>query len=354
MKKILITAAGGAPSINFTRSVRKAKESYKLIGIDCNEYTINRAETDIKELCPKAIDNDYISYINFLIKKWDIDFIHAQPDIEVGIISKNRNKLKCKTFLPAKITVRILRNKYKSYRYWVEKNIPVPATILIRSEADLREAYHLFYPDIWLREIEGAGGKGALSSPSFDYAYKEIEKNKGWGRYTAAERLTENTVTWMGLYFKGELIIGQGRKRLYWEHSRKTQSGVTGITGTGMTISDNLVTQTAIDSIFAIDKKPHGIFSVDMTYDNDGKPRLTEINIGKFFTTHHFFTEAGINFPEIYLDLAFGKKVKYKNVINPLKDGLCWIRGVDCEPKLISKNDIIKIKENFEKQRRLR
>jgi len=351
MKTILITAAGGAPSINFTRSVKKAKKSYKLIGIDSNEYTINRAETDHIELCPKATDKDYIDYINFLIEKWNIDFIHAQPDIEVGILSENRDKLKCKTFLPSQKTVKILRNKYESYQHWVKKGIPVPKTVLIRDIDDLYIAYSLFFDDIWFREIEGAGGKGALASPSFDYAKEQINENNGWGRYTAAERLTDKTVTWMGLYFKGELIVGQGRKRLYWEYSKKTQSGVTGMTGTGITTSDKIITQTAINSIFAIDENPHGIFSVDMTYDKKGKPRLTEINIGKFFTTHHFFTEAGINFPEIYLDLAFGKKVKYKNLINPLKDDLYWIRGIDCEPKLIYKKEIIKITELFKKQR---
>lgn len=350
MRRILVTAAGGAPAINFTRSLRDAKDDYFLLGVDANPYTINRAETDAKELCPKATDENYIPYLNFLIEKYDIELIHAQPDIEVGVISANRDKLKCKTFLPDPETVDILRDKFRSYDMWQKNNVPVPQTILINNEDDLKKSYELFGEDIWLREIQGAAGKGSFSGPQYKEALQHIENAQGWGRFTAAERLTPRTVTWMSIYYKGKLIVAQTRERLYWEHSNRTQSGVTGITGTGKTVSDPKIDEVSIQSIFAIDKEPHGIFSVDMTYDNKGVPKLTEINIGKFFTTHYFFTKAGINFPEIFVKLAFDESVDYNQVINPLPDGLNWIRGMDIEPVLISDSEIEKINTTYEEQ----
>ena len=57
-------------------------------------------------------------------------------------------------------------------------------------------------------------------------------------------------------------------------------------------------------SIFAITEKPHGIFGVDMAYDKSGFPCPTEINISRFFTTVLFFTEAGINMPKMFKDIA--------------------------------------------------
>ena len=81
--------------------------------------------------------------------------------------------------------------------------------------------------------------------------------------------------------------------------------------------------------------EPHGIFSVDLTYGSDGVPNPTEINIGRFFTTHLFFTAAGLNMPEIAVRLAFGEEPPaLERTINPLKPGLVWIRGVDKEPVL--------------------
>jgi carbamoyl-phosphate synthase large subunit len=72
-----------------------------------------------------------------------------------------------------------------------------------------------------------------------------------------------------------------------------------------------------------------------MTYDQRGRPNPTEINIGRFFTTHHFFTKAGVNFPKIYRDLALeGRFPTLPRKINPLPDGLLWIRGMDVPPLL--------------------
>ena len=346
-----MTACGGAPAINFTRSLRESDEKFFLLGVDANPYSIHRGEVDQKEICPKASEPDYIEYLNFLIKKYEIEFLHAQPDIEVGRISENREKLLCKTFLPSKNSITILRNKYLSYIEWQKAGIKVPKTFLIQTEDDLKIAFNEFGTNIWLREIEGAAGKGSLSSPTYKEAIESIESKSGWGRFTAAEKLTKRTVTWMSIYFQGELIVAQGRERIYWEAGNRTQSGVTGITGAGKTISDSLVDEISIKSIFAIDTKPHGIFSVDMTYDENGIPNPTEINIGKFFTTHYFFTKAGINFPEIYIKLAFGEDVGYKNTINPLKEGLVWIRGMDIEPILIEENEIKSYESSFSKNR---
>ncbi|MDB5123359.1 MAG: Carboxylate--amine ligase [Mucilaginibacter sp.] len=347
MKRILVTAAGGAPAINFVRSLRDAKQDYFIVGIDANEYTVFRSEVDAFELCPKASDPIYIDYLNFIIDKYKIDFIHTQPDIEVGVISDNRERLNCKTFLPAKKSVEILRDKYLSYKVWNEAGVPTPDTILINNEDDLKRSFEVFGTDIWIREIQGAAGKGSLSSPKYEEALNQIINSDGWGRYTAAEKLTKKTVTWMAIYYHGELIVAQTRERLYWEHGNRAQSGVTGITGTGRTTSNKLIDDISIKSIFAVDKNPHGIFSVDMTYSKDGIPKCTEINIGKFFTTHYFFTKAGINFPEIFVNLAFGEEVQMRGVINPLEDGLNWIRGMDVEPKLVRDGEIQEVLNRY-------
>jgi carbamoyl-phosphate synthase large subunit len=109
----------------------------------------------------------------------------------------------------------------------------------------------------------------------------------------------------------------------------------------GETYSDEMVDRISQESIFAIDSKPHGIFAVDMTYDTDGIPNPTEINIGRFFTTHYFFTKAGLNMPKIYCDIALdGNFPNLKKRINPLPDGLIWIRGMDVEPVLTTRGEL--------------
>ena len=104
-----------------------------------------------------------------------------------------------------------------------------------------------------------------------------------------------------------------------------------------------MVTDIAMKTVYAVDEKPHGIFGVDMTYDNNGIPNPTEINISRFFTTILFFTKAGLNMPEIFKDLALYEEFpKLEKKINPLPDGLLWLRGMDTEPVITTKEEIDK------------
>jgi len=127
---------------------------------------------------------------------------------------------------------------------------------------------------------------------------------------------------------------------------------VTGLTGTGVTVSDQKVDEIAQAAILAIDKSPNGIFSVDLTYDEKtGIPNPTEINIGRFFTTHYFFTAAGLNMPYIALRCAFDEDIPFvKERLNPLPSGLAWVRGLDFEPVLTKIEDIRYYEKEFNKR----
>ncbi|MBU2530983.1 MAG: carboxylate--amine ligase [Elusimicrobia bacterium] len=352
MKRILIGAAGGSPSTNFVRSLRLLGEDIFLAGIDCDKYTLQRAETDVKLLAPRANDPDYFRVLNDIIKEYEIEFLHFQNDIEIEYISKYREEVNAKLFLPSKKTVEICLDKLKSYEAWERAGILVPKTMILNNEGDLRRAFQDFGPKLWLRDIKGAAGKGSFPTDNFEEAINWINFQKGWGHFTAAECLKENTVTWSSIWHNGELIVAQGRKRMYWELANRAPSGITGVTGTGITFSDPEFDKLAINTIMAIDDNPHGIFSVDMTYDKNGVPNPTEINIGRFFTTHFFFSKSGLNMPEIFVKLAYGEDCpKISKKLNPLPNGLAWIRGVDFEPVLTDIETIEKSVKELEGRR---
>ena len=340
MKRILVTGAGGSPSANFIRSLRAADEEYYIVGTDADKYYLQRAEVDSKYLAPLASDPKYTDFLNYVIEKEKIEFVHAQNDIEVGFLSENREKINAKTFFPAKETVKILQDKFESFKLWEKAGIKVPKTKLIEGrDTDLAALLEEMGGSMWLRAISGAGGKGSL--PVYDVKSAKNwldfqEKNGSWdGNFTAAELLEPETVTWMSLWKDGELVVAQGRKRLYWELAKISPSGVTGATGTGLTYSDTELDDIARRAVLAVDDKPDGLFGVDMAYDKNGIPNPTEINIGRFFTTHEFFTQAGLNMPEMFVKLGYGEAVpKIENNTNPLPDGLVWIRGMDFEPVL--------------------
>ena len=349
----MVTGAGGSPATNFVRSLRCADEDFKLVGTDCDKFYLMRAETDKRYLVPKCTESDYFDILNQIIEEDNLEFLHVQNDVEMKTISEGREKLNIKTFLPAKKTVEICLNKLESYKKWAAAGIKQPKTMTIKDEEDLKEAFDKFGDKIWIRDITGAGGRGSLPASGFKIAKSWLDFKEGWGIYTAAECLKENSITWQSIWKDGELIVAQGRKREYWELGKIAPSGISGATGTGITVKDDKLDKIAQAAIFAIDKSPNGIFSVDLTYDNGGIPNPTEINIGRFFTTHEFFTRAGLNMPHIFVKIAYGEKIgEIKNKISPLPIDLAWIRGMDFLPIFSTMQEIEKHAKLLEERRK--
>ena len=353
MKRILVTGAGGSPATNFVRSLRGAPEPIRLVGTDADRFCLMRAETDARYLVPSASDPDYLAVLNAVVERERVDLVHAQNDAEVSFLSEHRDEVAARLFLPAKATVRICQDKFRSFERWQAAGLPVPDTLLLASEDDLKAAFERFDGALWLRATTGAGGKGSLPVRDYDTARSWLDFHKGWGGFTAAELLEPDSVTWMSVWHDGELVVAQGRKRLYWELSRVSPSGVTGVTGAGVTTSDATLDNLATRAVLAIDPRPHGLFGVDLTYDATGTPNPTEINVGRFFTTHQFFTALGLNLPYVYVKLAFGEPPPpIRRRHNPLPDGMVWVRGVDFEPVLTSVAEIDRHVARLEELRR--
>jgi hypothetical protein len=197
---------------------------------------------------------------------------------------------------------------------------------------------------IWLRAMSiGGGGKGALPTHDFDKAVEWIDNCEGWGDFVAAELLTQDTITWLSIWNEGALVVAQTRRRKGWAHASLSASGVTGITKVGETCSDAMVDNVAMRAVRAVSDVPHGIYGVDMAYDKNGVPNPTEINISRFFTTIQFFAEAGLNMPKILKDIIlYQKSPGLPQALNPLPNGLLWLRAMDTPPMLTTIDEMSK------------
>lgn len=347
MKKILVAGAGGAPTEGVVFSLLKNPNNY-VIGMGSEPTDVILSKADKKYYVPYANTNEYKDKLLEILNKEKPDLVHFQNDLEIYHSSLIREEIKAtgtKIFMPDHSVIDTCVHKYKSYQAFKKAGVIVPVNITIDTEEDLKRAFKELGDSqgkIWLRDSGiGGGGKGALPTNDYMLAKSWIDHYKGWGDFIAAEMLTPKTVTWLSVWHEGELILAQTRAREGWTHGNRAISGVTGVTKVGVTVSDEQVTQIAINTVKAVSDKPHGIFGVDMAYDKNGIPNPTEINISRFFTTVRFFTEAGVNFPEIFKQLALGEKISIKKgIINPLESGLMWVRGMDTEPRLVVKDSL--------------
>ena len=345
MPKILLGGAGGAPTENVIMSLNK--ETEELVGIGSEVYDLALSSTRRKYLVPYACSPKYKARLFEVLKMEKPDFAHFQNDLEIREISEMRDEIErlgTRLYMPSKETIRRCVDKSITADLWSKAGLTIPQTIRINNQNDLKTAFEKLGDEtgtIWLRSTIGGGGRGALPTNDYQFACKWIDRFGGWGEFTGAQILTENSITWLSLWYEGELVAAQTRRRKSWNFGNRTLSGVTGITKVGETCSDPVVDETALAAIYAIDRDPHGIYGVDMTYDRQGNPNPTEINIARFFTTVYFFTAAGLNFPKIYKDIALYKKFpSLEKRINPLPNGLLWLRGMDRMPLLTTEEAI--------------
>ncbi|TFF90117.1 MAG: hypothetical protein EU548_04655, partial [Promethearchaeota archaeon] len=214
MKKILLTGAGGPAGVNFLRSLHAVKEKLELYGTDINVYHLQFAKpwTKVMFLVPKATSDKYISNLNEIIDVNQIDLIHPQPDIEVSIISENREHLNALTYLPKKNTVNICQDKYKSAEIWKNSGFPSIKAIKLRSDnlrEDIQKALNSLGNKIWIRAIRGAGGKGSTPVEAVEtgehWIKYWISRGKDWN-FIAQEFLPGKNFAFQSIFKEGELV----------------------------------------------------------------------------------------------------------------------------------------------------
>jgi len=163
-KRILVTGAGGPASINFIRSINLVHEKIEIVGTEAGEYSYYLAPVEKVYKVPWANSPDYIAALNEIIEKEDIEFLHAQADLEVRVISDNREKLSAAVFLPSKRAINTCQDKLEATNLWMKKNVPVARAVRLRDEHDVEKAFDELGSPIWIRATHGAGGRGSTRS----------------------------------------------------------------------------------------------------------------------------------------------------------------------------------------------
>lgn len=348
----MCTGAGGPAGINFTQSLRVAPEKMFLVGTEANEYFVHLAATDTIHRVPLAKEAGYIDKLNEIIKKENVEFLHAQPDVEVEVVSENREKLCAPVYLPSKAAVKACQDKLESAKVWQKKNVPVAKTTQIRSDADIDRAFAEFGSPIWVRARHGAGGKGSTPADNKETALNWIRywkaRNVDW-EFIAQEHLPGRNIAFHSLWKDGELVTSMARERLEYIYAYLAPSGITGTPAVQRTVHNDAVNKAGTDAVLSIDPNFSGIASVDLKENASGVPCVTEINPGRMFTTSFFFSFAskllrkdfGANIPYLYTKLAFKETIPTLPKYNALPADVYWIRHMDAPSRLVKDSKVL-------------
>jgi len=352
MKRIIVTGAGGPAGINFVLSLRMAPEKMFIVGTEADRFFVHLAPSDKKYLVPKAKEAAYINRLNEIIQKENVEFLHAQPDAEVEVISENREKLKADVFLPSKKAVKICQDKLESARIWQMKGVPVAGTIELRCERDIDKAFEEFGSPIWIRARHGAGGRGSTPANNRETVLSWINywksRHVNW-EFIAQERLPGKNIGFHSLWKNGELVTSMARERIEYIYPNLAPSGITGTPAVQKTVHNKSINKIGTDAVLSIDSNFNGIACVDLKENSNGVPCVTEINAGRMFTTSFFFSYASkmlrkdycANIPYLYVKLAFKEKIPAVPKYDILPENIYWIRHIDAPGKLIQNGKVV-------------
>lgn len=347
--RVLVTNAGEGPAINFCRALRLADRPYHIIGAEPVPFRFWNAEADEIHPIVSGSDPRFIRQLRGLAEKTRADVVYASDTNEELLkLSLHRDDFRgigVQVLMPEHGKIEIFEDKWLTYRCLADSGVRAPKTLLVCSPETLHRMLEQF-GKVWLRATYGTGGRGSISTDDPALAHSWINSQNGWGKFTAAEVLSGSSATWSGLWDNGTLVACQIRKRLFWEFSSLTPSGVTGITGAQVTSDDPEVHRTALAAIASADDAPNGIVSVDLTFGADGLPYVTEIQASRFYWSVLFLAEAGLNFPDMFIRLALGQTEGLPtNLVNPLPTNLVWVKYVDCLPHLVRQSEIDQIEK---------
>jgi carbamoyl-phosphate synthase large subunit len=352
MKRILVTGAGGPAGVNFVMSLKIAPEKMFIVGTEADEYFVHLIPVEKRYLVPKATESNYIEKLNEIVRREKVELVYAQPDVEVAMISENREKLKANIFLPSKEAIVKCQDKLESAKIWRKSGVPVARFLELRGESDIDKAFEELGSPIWIRARHGAGGRGSTPAYNRETALSWIKywksRKMNW-EFIAQEHLHGRNIGFHSLWKNGELVTSMARERIEYIYPNLAPSGVTGTPAVQRTIHDDAVNEIGTKAVLAIDPKFNGIACVDLKEDKNGTPCVTEINAGRMFTTSFFFSYASkilrrdyyANIPYLYVKLAFEEEIPNIPKYNILPENVYWIRHIDAPAKLVKDGKVI-------------
>jgi carbamoyl-phosphate synthase large subunit len=339
---VLLTGAGGSAAANVADALRLAGGGYRIVGVDVNPVNLHLSTADERVLVPRADDPGYPAALARVVERFGADVLHPQPDPDVRAIGEIRHLLAVRTFMPEQPVLSLVADKARFAHALSSAGVAAPAAVGFESADDVTPGVERLLADherVWIRARTGAGARASLPVSTAAQAVHWIawwvsERGLHPSDFMASEMLPGREFAYQSVWQDGALVAGQARERLVYLYGHLTPHGQTSTPAVARTVCEPAVDAVAAAAIRAVDPSPRGAYCVDIKESADGRPMVTEINAGRFFTTSNFFAHAGLNMPDILVRCALGEQVTGLPS-SPLEPDLYWVRMVDMGYRLV-------------------
>jgi carbamoyl-phosphate synthase large subunit len=314
-----VDAAGTATAISVIKGLKYQKKyECKIITIDVNPFVAGRYLSDKFYTVPPAEHPHAVDILLKICKEEHVDLLVPIFDLWLPAISKAREvfqKLGTFPLISAPETIEVCIDKYKTFQFFKENNIPTVKTftrefILRKIENNGKLSFPLFIKP----RIGGRASINAFKVEDKSELLFYISRTKNWivQEYIDGE---EYTLDCLNTLDGKKCLAVVVRKRI------ETKGGLS-------VKSETVYDEELIKFAIKIGEKLKivGPYNIQCFKDKDGNIFFTEIN-PRFAGTHAFSIIAGLNSILYVLDMLNG--VEIEPIFNKIKYGLRMVRFWD-------------------------
>jgi hypothetical protein len=347
-RRLLITNAGSGPTTSLVRSLRAGDPSLELVGSHWDRFVLRSAELDARYLTPHVDEPLYIEALARAVRDSEAGALIPNADPEVAVVSRHRDLLPCRVWLPGDAVVVLCQDKHDLAHHLCRHGVPAAKTIALTSLDDVEPAWdRLGGPTrAWCRIRQGTGSRGATS-------VRDVKQARSWIEYwqtmrgvppalfTLSEYLPGRDYSCESLWKDGRLIVVKTTQRISYFGGGDRPSGVSSNAALAKTIRDDRLVEITCAAVLALSPTVSGVFSVDLKEDAAGHPCVTEINVGRVFSTTTLFDLVGKhNVALLYARLALGEDPDVWEEYD-IEPDYYFVRELDRPPTILHADDVL-------------
>lgn len=337
--RLLVSGAGSPASNNLIRSLRADGASVRVAGCHSDRFVLKRSEAERRYLTPPSSHPAYVEAVRRIVKAEKTALAIPTNDADVRTMSRLRDRIPCRLFLPRHATIELCQDKYELGRLLLKRGIPAPATQLVTDVNRIRSAFRRLAPRsrLWCRMRTGSGSMGAMPVDT-------PEQTRAWitqwqairgipaSSFTLSEYLPGRDFGCQSIWKTGELILVKTYERLSYLGMGGHLGQVSSVATLAKTIREPRVVEVCARAIRAVDPEASGVFSIDLKEDINGVPCVTDINAGRFSSATTIYDLTGKhNMVATFVRLALGERVDLREEYDVAEDYYV-LRDVDTAP----------------------
>lgn len=348
-RRLLISNAGTGPSNSVVRSLRAGDPSFFIAGCHDDRFVLKKSSADRNYLVPAPDHPGFRDALCRIIDTERIDLLIPNDDPEVRVISDFRDDLPCRLFLPQPAVIALCQDKYDLTAFLLARGLPAPATYPVSQLEEIDELFHRLAPHrkLWCRIRTGSRSMGAIpvNRPAQARSWIEYwEEMRGVPAtlFTLSEYLPGRDFSCQSLWKDGVLVLAKVTERLSYFGGASRASGASSNAALAKTVLEPRVIEVCADVIRAVDPAAAGVFSIDLKENAAGTPCVTEINVGRFFSTTNLFDLTGKhNMALTYVRLALDEPVDISDVDDTAED-YYFVRDLDSAPDVVHADELFR------------